>query len=90
MVVPQIEASQINSRKHSEREAPQQVGVEEQQLERWHGVEGPRIDLMNLVVLKIKVPKVRREQCYGISLCKETEDGLWKEDEKWDIYSIIT
>lgn len=76
MVVSQIEASQINFRKHSEREAPQQVGVEEQQLERRHGVKGPRIYLTDLVVLEIKVPKERREQCYGTSLCKEPEDGL--------------
>lgn len=68
VVVSQIEASQINSRKHSEREAPQQVGVEEQQLERWHGVEGPRIYLTDLVVLEIKVPKERRAVLWYLSL----------------------
>lgn len=68
VVVSQIEASQINSRKHTEREAPQQVGIEEQQLEGRHGVEGPRIYLTDLVVLKIKVPKKGKEQCYSVSV----------------------
>lgn len=71
VVVSQIETSQINSGKHAEREAPQQVGVEEQQLEGRHGVKGPWIYLMYLVVLKIKVPKERREQCYGVCPCMQ-------------------
>lgn len=68
MVVPQIEASQINFGKHAEGEAPQQVGVEEEQLERRHGVKGAGVDLADLVVLEIKVPKDRewREKCRGV------------------------
>lgn len=67
MVVPQIEASQINFGKNAQGEAVQQVGVEEEQLERRHGVKGAGVDLADLVVLKIKVPKARerREKCYG-------------------------
>lgn len=57
VVVSQIEACQVHSSKHTEREAPQQVGVEEQQLEGRHGVESPTVYLADLIVLKVKVPK---------------------------------
>lgn len=62
MIVPQVEPSQTDSGEHAEGEAPQQVGIEEQQLEGGHGVKGAGIYLTNLIVLEIKVPKVRREK----------------------------
>lgn len=70
VVVSQVESREINSGKDAEGEAPQQVGVQEQQLEGRHGVEGPGVDLADLVVLKIKVPK-RREDGVSVSLQKD-------------------
>lgn len=64
VVVPQIEPGQVDPGEHARREAPQQVGVEEQQLERRHGVEGAGIHLVDLIVLEIQVPTGRR-WCYG-------------------------
>lgn len=57
MVVSQIEAREIDFGEDAEREAPQQVGVEEHQLQRRHGVEGAGVYLADLVVLEIKEPK---------------------------------
>lgn len=57
MVVSQIETSQVDFGEDAEGEAPQQVGVEEQQLQRRHGVKGAGVYLVDLVVLEIKVPK---------------------------------
>lgn len=54
VIVSQIESSQINSWKHAQREAPQQVGVEKQQLQRRHCVEGPGVDHVDLIILEIK------------------------------------
>lgn len=68
VIVPQVEPSQADSGEHTEREAPQQVGIEEQQLEGGHGVKGAGINLTNLIVFEIKVPKVRREK-RSISEC---------------------
>lgn len=67
VVVPQIEPGQVDPREHAHGEAPQQVGVEEQQLEGRHGVEGARIHLVDLIVLEIQVPAERR-WCYGQTL----------------------
>lgn len=67
VVVSQVEAGEINSGEDAEREAPQQVGVQEQQLEGRHGVEGPGFDLADLVVLKIKVPEEERGRCDSVS-----------------------
>lgn len=64
VVVPQIEPGQVDPGEHARGEAPQQVGVEEQQLERRHGVEGAGIHLVDLIVLEIQVPTGRR-RCYG-------------------------
>lgn len=61
VVVSQVESSQVNSREDSEGEALQQVGVEEQELQGWHGVERPRINLADLVVFKVKVPKTKKK-----------------------------
>lgn len=60
VVVPQIEPGQVDPGEHARGEAPQQVGVEEQQLKRRHGVEGARIHLVDLVILEIQVPTERR------------------------------
>ena len=67
VVVSQVEAGEINSGEDAEREAPQQVGVQEQQLEGRHGVEGPGVDLADLVVLKIKEPEEERGRCDSVS-----------------------
>ena len=57
VVVSQVEACQVDSRKHTEREAPQQIGVEEQQLEGRHGVKSPTVYLADFIVFKVEVPK---------------------------------
>lgn len=59
MVVSQIEAGQIDFGEDAEREALQQVGVEEEQLQRRHGVKGARVHLADLIVLEIQVPMER-------------------------------
>lgn len=60
MVVSQIEARQIDFGEDAERETPQQVGVEEEQLQRRHGVKGAGVYLMDLIVLEVQVPIERR------------------------------
>lgn len=60
VVVPQVKPGQVDPGEHTRGEAPQKVGVEEQQLERRHGVEGVRIHLVDLIVLEIQVPAESR------------------------------
>lgn len=60
VVVPQVEPGQVDPGEHALGEAPQQVGVQEQQLEGRHGVEGAGIHLPDLVVLEVQVPRERR------------------------------
>ena len=64
MVVPQVEPGRVDHGEHAQGKAPQQVGVQEQQLQGGHGVEGAGIHLPDLVVLEVQVPAERR-QCYG-------------------------
>lgn len=59
MVVSQIESRQIDFGEDAEREAPQQVGVEEEQVQRRHGVKGAGVYFVDLVVLEIQVPMER-------------------------------
>lgn len=60
MVVPQVESGQVDPGEHAQGEAPQQVGVQEQQLEGRHGVKGAGIHLPDLVVLEVQVPAESR------------------------------
>lgn len=60
MVVPQVEPGQVEPGEHALGEAPQQVGVQEQQLQGRHGVEGAGVHLLDLVVLEVQVPTERR------------------------------
>lgn len=57
VVVPQVEAGQIHAGEDVVWEVPQQVGVEEQQLEGRRGVKGPGFHLTDLIVLQVQVPE---------------------------------
>lgn len=56
VVVPQVKPGQVDPGEHAWGQALQQVGVEEQQLEGRHGVEGARIHFADLVILEIQIP----------------------------------
>jgi len=69
VVVPQVESSQVDSGEHAGGERAQQIGVEEQQLEGRHGVQGPGVHLVDLVVLKVEVPEEGEEGAESGFLC---------------------
>lgn len=67
-IVSQVKPGQPDCREHTDREAPQNVGVEKQQLKGRHGVKGARIYHADIVVLQVKEPKVRKKEADMVSV----------------------
>lgn len=67
VIVSQVKSSQTDPWEHTKRKAPQQVGVEKQQLQGRHGVKSAGINLMDFIILKIKVPKDRKGNKANVS-----------------------
>lgn len=89
VVVSQVESSQINSREDSEGEALQQVGVEEQKLQGWHGVERPWIYLADLVIFKVKKPENQEKLSVTAFICLQTEGRLLEWGYECDMVMLV-